>query len=819
MRDAMVRGGRGLAAALLASLALGACDDDNDHGGAGVETVETEIAPSLGPVFNATVKLYADDGVTLLGSGELGSAGTVTIAIEGYTGPVLAEVLGDADASYFDEAAGTALPFGDGAVLRALAAAPGGTLAVTPLTELAYQLAAGAGQFPITAAQVEAVNDSIREALAPGLNSILSAATVFDASTTAGSLDDTEAGRYALLLASMATLGDTEAAPILAVLQALINDISDGLIDGQVDGEALLAPYADFVAEMTAALVALAEDYGTAALQAAAQSQAPVAGSVSTGGDGPNGETEAATVHASLVSQYTLEATSNQAGSPFTDGEMVLVIVGTDGSLTIGEGAPLTDPFVRRVGGSVNPAEIIWYDATRQLEYALSNNGTGSFNEINVGDASQPMTDGIPAFLGQLVEAGGGDGVAGIELVQGLAGEYTVSEVLGGSHARMSLTIGGDGTIDYDEALRFAPEDFDAIYDRLDCCDRITVEMQVQDDDNKPRIDLFLDAEGDLVRVQYFSNGLDSPGSEVDVGGEPLPDPAEGNSGPRTLADGEGFTGVIDGTAHTFFDTAVLLPNNSGDGIFRIEASDPENGLTKWRLIAPEAPGTYACDESGDSVGLQFIDNGGSGPDSGVGSGGGDCVIRITEAGNGNYVGFFTGQLVANDNMTLLQVTDGFFDLRVETPPEPSTDEVPAGESGMSYTVGGEAFVVQPAEALANTPYDGYLTMVSPDGSLVQWRQLPNATGTYVCGEGPEAGREFHVWFNHRGKVYYAGYALVGGPEGASCTMTLTRTGDMPLSGSDYSGFVEGTFSGTLIAADGSTITVSDGFIRAFGAE
>jgi len=126
-------------------------------------------------------------------------------------------------------------------------------------------------------------------------------------------------------------------------------------------------------------------------------------------GDGINGTTSAGTVASAFVGSYTLiysDRSDDNDRDPFMDGEEVAVTIAADGSITIGS-IMLSNPFNRSLStdGSPHLPEIIWYDSTTDLEYALSDNQRSIFNEINVGDASMPQgTFGLPSFLGQLKE-------------------------------------------------------------------------------------------------------------------------------------------------------------------------------------------------------------------------------------------------------------------------------------------------------------------------------------------------------------------------------------------------------------------------------
>lgn len=254
------------------SLALAGClgkDDDSANNGSSASSVT--ISPSLGVVTNATVNVYQADGATLLGTGELGSAGQVTINIPDYSGPVVIEVAGDSNAQYYDEATGALVSLPAGKKIRAMASSASGTFAVTVLTELAYQGAVAQNLLPLDANEVDAMNEKIRAALASEIGNLLTPPTAFNATTTAGSLGNDDAGRHALKLAALASLGNGQAAPALAVLESLVADLADGAIDGNGSGGASVnAPYSNFASQLTAAVGTMAANFGAAALQTAA---------------------------------------------------------------------------------------------------------------------------------------------------------------------------------------------------------------------------------------------------------------------------------------------------------------------------------------------------------------------------------------------------------------------------------------------------------------------------------------------------------------------------------------------------------------------
>jgi hypothetical protein len=131
----------------------------------------------------------------------------------------------------------------------------------------------------------------------------------------------------------------------------------------------------------------------------------PLTNYVSVSSPQPNGTTSAATLNPALVGTRTLkffgDAPGCGASCTFTEGQSLAVTVHADGRLSL-PGLDLSNPFHRHFGAAAHTAEIIWLDTARNTEYALSDNGTGVFNELNVGNANSPQSYGIPAFIGQI---------------------------------------------------------------------------------------------------------------------------------------------------------------------------------------------------------------------------------------------------------------------------------------------------------------------------------------------------------------------------------------------------------------------------------
>ena len=260
-----------LAIALASCVALSSCGGDsssnkNKDGNNPPAGTSVLVTPSLGLVSNAALRALEPDNSTEIAVGETGDNGEALIDLGSYSGPVIYEVSGDDDAMYYDEVLMTQVPFPAGNVIRALSPTANDA-AITPLTELAYQLAVNAGNFPLTAEIINELNEAVRAGLAPGLNNILSVPTLLGGASDPGSLADDEAGRYALILAALAYLAenDVNGSPALTTLQSLVADIADGDIDGEVDGTAVAnSPYGDFASAMAAALADAASDYSFA---------------------------------------------------------------------------------------------------------------------------------------------------------------------------------------------------------------------------------------------------------------------------------------------------------------------------------------------------------------------------------------------------------------------------------------------------------------------------------------------------------------------------------------------------------------------------
>ncbi len=264
------------ALALMAAALASACGGNAEAPPAAEPVVGTvAVSASLGAVANAEVSVTCAPTGAVLGTANTGGTGVVNVGTSGAcAGPLLVSVNARSDgaSTYFDEATASVLAFPAGSSVRALAPTFGTAMsvAVTALTEIATRQAlANAGTLAaLSAAQVTTANAAVvAQVLGTGVAlDILSAPTMWTATTAAGSLGTGAADRYAYYLAGLARMGQGNAAPALAVLAALAADLADGTLSGSASGFVYTA--GNLAALRSAALSAMAA-YANPALQTA----------------------------------------------------------------------------------------------------------------------------------------------------------------------------------------------------------------------------------------------------------------------------------------------------------------------------------------------------------------------------------------------------------------------------------------------------------------------------------------------------------------------------------------------------------------------
>jgi len=248
-------------------------------GGGGSDPLPTStsvtVTPSLGKFSVGTVvniKKALDD--TVLSTGTITGNGSVTLSLAGYTGPIVVEVLGGANVTYFDEKLdtttnkGTWQPFASTSTLRAVVPTTTGLaeVGVTALTNAAAE----AIKDPVTGFK-NATTGSIGDANAKiaavyGLSDILIAPVPVDDKTVTKLNVATPSNNYALILATLAkTAPDGKFAANVAI--ALASDLKDGKPDGKDSTGAVIpnAPLpATLIAKYTESANEMADDSGKA---------------------------------------------------------------------------------------------------------------------------------------------------------------------------------------------------------------------------------------------------------------------------------------------------------------------------------------------------------------------------------------------------------------------------------------------------------------------------------------------------------------------------------------------------------------------------
>ena len=242
--------------ALLALFSLSSCGGGSSSSTSSTqtETVESEISetltitPSLGRISDAqgattktTVTVYDEQGPAggnVLGQSTLDSDGTASVRVTyNEVKPIVVQLKAGSNASYYDEAAGTEVDLNPGYKLHALYIVPGDT-AVTPLTELGYRIAQKNNIFPVTEESVEQVNHAVSALFSNNQLDLNDAPHVVDGSVPSALAPEAR-NLHAAALAALAQVGSDQGAPVVSVLDALSNDIGDGVIDGYAGGNAI----------------------------------------------------------------------------------------------------------------------------------------------------------------------------------------------------------------------------------------------------------------------------------------------------------------------------------------------------------------------------------------------------------------------------------------------------------------------------------------------------------------------------------------------------------------------------------------------------
>lgn len=246
---------------------------------------------------------------------------------------------------------------------------------------------------------------------------------------------------------------------------------------------------------------------------------------------------------------------------------------------------------------------------------------------------------------------------SGLDVLTAYADTYTVSctavdPVSRGTatreHARGTIIIGADGSIDFDTGIGFSAAEINAIFDRtfIDG-DARRVHVNYDADDSGRRLEIFLDADLEVTEISYRDGqgGL----TRAAIGGEGNCAQAEeglgNNDGATALRNGERLTH----TGHVTFEPFI-------DGAFIFRAVDANNNISPgWSLSAHLVPGPQAC--NGNEIALRST--------HGANHFATECTIELTtipdSIGSGPIAGTFSGTFTSGGGFT---VTEGFFQMQ-----------------------------------------------------------------------------------------------------------------------------------------------------------
>lgn len=357
------------------------------------------------------------------------------------------------------------------------------------------------------------------------------------------------------------------------------------------------------------------------------------------------GNTVTASLNASLAGTYNKvfygEGVGCGAACSFTEAQPVSFAL--SGNVLSLPGKTLSNPYFRILQGAITPhtPEIIWRDGN--IEYALTDNNSGTFNEINVGDISAPTSAGLPKFLGQIRAAQ----TMGIANVTQFAGTYTKGfqyyGPIDGTKAPTwtSVTIGTNGAITFNggNGPSLTVLQMGAINDFTGCCGNVqvrsTINITAGDTvvDNLDSIRLFRNAAGQLSGIEYYVDGVDNGSSANNYVGVLLGARAAlpAHNGAAIPASNQ-----VRGTANSVI-YAVPVPDGIGgaysrtsQGGFNVTASvGSGSALQQWvvkgdRLGFLSAGNTFSC---------QVQNNGASNVDASIQFTAGSNIYRSIDGG------------------------------------------------------------------------------------------------------------------------------------------------------------------------------------------
>lgn len=278
------------------------------------------------------------------------------------------------------------------------------------------------------------------------------------------------------------------------------------------------------------------------------------------------------------------------------------------------------------------------------------------------------------------------------------------------------------------------------------------------------------------------------------------------------LSDFVGIRGTVNGVEYAYsgnvqynFGNFMSYAELDGGGF---------DALRRWTINGiPNTPGKYPCMPPSGQPNISLLAGGAAGYTTSYADGGA-CMIDLLTVSTNEVEGKFTGTFAnANGSGELVTVSDGYFH-------KPHPDVGPAlgaGEEGGSFTLDGRNYRFKNASSLAFETFAGVTISSAANPIGVQLHTLPNAVGTYQCGDGAQY-RNVNVWFVWDFKYYKAGNrqaATPNGPAGSSCTIKIDHVGTVGGNGAaNYTGTIDGSFNGTFVTDDGKSLTVTNGLFR-----
>lgn len=210
-----------------ASVILIGCGGGGDGGGGGGGATTISGVASKGPISGGTIKVYALNADGTEGS-QLGTTtttkadGSYSVNIGSYTGNVIVEVTGG---TYSDEATGNNNLDNTNTFRAALSGVSGNiSVAVTPLTEIAYQLIG-------PTLNIDQAN-SLVSSMAGGVNIINTMPVNVTDSTASSNATEVDQIKYGLMLATISQMiKDGKATDVSNAITQIKTDLSDWKLD------------------------------------------------------------------------------------------------------------------------------------------------------------------------------------------------------------------------------------------------------------------------------------------------------------------------------------------------------------------------------------------------------------------------------------------------------------------------------------------------------------------------------------------------------------------------------------------------------------